>query len=508
MSDAVTLDRISKIVGYKLTKGDFRVSSPNLPQRIAILAEANTANQTQALADEAGRELTTSQQAGELYGYGSPMHQIMRILRPINGGGLQIPIIAYPQEEADSATAKTITITPSGTATQSGTHQIVINGRNGVDGGSYDLNIVSGETAAQIAVKIEDIVNNVLGAPVTANEDTGVTTLTAKWSGLTSNLINVSINTGEVSLGITYAIANGTSGAGTPSVVPALSAFNENWNTIVINSYGFVSATLNELEAYNGKADNTNPTGRWQGEVFKPFIAISGTVLSDETALKALTSGRLNEMTIATAVAPNSKGLPLEAATNVAYLFAQKAQNTPHLDIQSDIYPDMPTPEIIGDLSDKDVRDRVVKAGCSTVELSGGKYKVVDFVTTYHPVGEVPPQFRYPRNINIDWNIRYGYLLKEATNVMDHVIAGDNDVVTASKVVKPKQWIQILQNYAEDLARRALITDVPFMQNSITVEVSSINPDRLETFFRYKRTGTARISSTTAEAGFNFGTNN
>jgi hypothetical protein len=46
------------------------------------------------------------------------------------------------------------------------------------------------------------------------------------------------------------------------------------------------------------------------------------------------------------------------------------------------------------------------------------------------------------------------------------------------------------------------------MQNSITVEVSSINPDRLETFFRYKRTGTARISSTTAEAGFNFGTNN
>ena len=44
------------------------------------------------------------------------------------------------------------------------------------------------------------------------------------------------------------------------------------------------------------------------------------------------------------------------------------------------------------------------------------------------------------------------------------------------------------------------------MQKSITVGLSTLNPDRLETFFKYKRTGVARISSTTAQAGFNFGT--
>ena len=43
------------------------------------------------------------------------------------------------------------------------------------------------------------------------------------------------------------------------------------------------------------------------------------------------------------------------------------------------------------------------------------------------------------------------------------------------------------------------------MTDSLLVELSSSNPDRLETSFRYKRTGFLRISSTTMEAGFNFG---
>jgi hypothetical protein len=54
--------------------------------RIAILAEANTANQSGLETD--GTEITTAQAAGELYGYGSPIYHIMRILRPISGGGI------------------------------------------------------------------------------------------------------------------------------------------------------------------------------------------------------------------------------------------------------------------------------------------------------------------------------------------------------------------------------------------------------------------------------------
>ena len=105
----------------------------------------------------------------------------------------------------------------------------------------------------------------------------------------------------------------------------------------------------------------------------------------------------------------------------------------------------------------------------------------------------------------IDFNVKFGYVLLEETNVVDHAIAEDNDVVSASKVIKPKQWIAILNSYAEGLAKRALISEPAFMQDSINVGLSSSNPDRLETFFRYKRSSFARILATTAEAGFNFG---
>jgi phytoene dehydrogenase-like protein len=106
----------------------------------------------------------------------------------------------------------------------------------------------------------------------------------------------------------------------------------------------------------------------------------------------------------------------------------------------------------------------------------------------------------------IDLNVRFGYYVLEQINVVDHVIASNNDTVSVSNVIKPKQWVQILNSYATQLGQKALIVDVPFMQDSIVVGLSTQNPDRLETFFKYKRSGVARISSTTAQAGFNFGT--
>jgi hypothetical protein len=186
-------------------------------------------------------------------------------------------------------------------------------------------------------------------------------------------------------------------------------------------------------------------------------------------------------------------------------LFAYQTQNNPHLDVSGQSYTDMPTPTAIGAMAAYSERDAIVKKGCSTVDLINGKFYVQDFVTSYHPVGEIPPQFRYCRNIMIDLNIRYAYYLLEQIHVVDHAIAANDDTVTVSNVIKPKQWKQIVNNLATNLAQRALIVDVPFMQNSIEVDLSTSNPDRLETFFRYKRSGYARVASTTAEAGFNFG---
>lgn len=500
-SDAVGSERVSKITGYKITKGDFSESSPNLPQRLLVIGEANNANQATLNTDK--WTFTTLQKVGERYGYGSPIHLMMRILKGSNSPLGGIPVDIIPQEEAAGATSKQIEITLTGTATGNGTHFVKVAGRNQIDGASYAININTGDTGADIYAKIEDAVNNALSSPVTATSDEYSAVVETKWKGLTAEELSIEIDTNDKDLGIEYTVTSLASGSGTPTVTSALNQIGSIWNTLVVNGYGAVDAIMDELEAFNGVADPDTPTGRYAATVMKPFVAITGSIADDPSSITSL---RRDEMTISIAPAPLSSGFSFEAAANMAALRARVSQDTPHLDVTGKTYFDMPTPTSIGSMDDQNERDRIVKLGCSTVLLKSGKYEIVDSVTTYRPEGEEPPQYRHVRSLVQDQNIYYGYYLLELSNVVDHAIANDNDVVTASKVVKPKQWKAVLSKYFESLVERALIVDAPFSKNSLEVGISTTNPDRFETFFRYKRSGYARVVSTTAEAGFNFGT--
>lgn len=503
ISDAVSTAAKSRIVGYKLTKGDFREGSPNLPQRISVFGQANTANQPSL--DTSAYQITTAQQAGDRYGYGSAIHMAARILLPKGGGGVSsIPVFVHPQEAAAGATSKILEITPTGVATSNGTHTLVVAGRENIDAVFYNINIQKDDTTADITGKIADAINAVLSCPMTATTDDYTAQLESKWKDESADKLNVSINTNGDDLGITYAVDEIQAASGVPSIADSLEQIGNNWVTIVCNLYENTQI-LTAFELFNGVANPVNPTGRFVGIVMKPLVAIFGNV--DENP-SAITDARLNEMTNALAPAPLSKGLPLEAAANMTVLHATISQDTPHLDVAGQTYPDMPTPVSIGAMSDYITRDAIVKKGCSTVDLIGGQYVIQDFVSTYHKLGEEPPQFAYCRNLMIDNNVRYSYFLQEQINVVDHAIADDDAIVSASKVVKPKGWKQVLsgKSFAEDLAKRCLIVDVNFTKASIRVGLSTSNPDRLETAFRYKRSGFARILSTTAEAGFNFGT--
>jgi phage tail sheath gpL-like len=501
-SSAVTTDRISRIVGYVIKKGNFSEVSPNLPQRIAILGEANDANQ--ASLSLLPQQITSAQQAAQIFGAGSPIHIISRILFPYSGDGIGgIPVYVYPQAKAVGSTYKVMKVLPVGVATANTTHYLVVAGREGLDAQYYAINIVAGDTTDVISVKIANAVNAVYGCPFMAGADAYEAILTSRWSGLTANGLSLSVDTNGNTAGISYTITTTQTGSGTPDIAGALNQFNNDWNTIVVNSYGTISSIMTSLEQFNGIPDPTTPTGRYAGIILKPFIAITGSVADDPSSV---TDTRLNDVTIAIAPAPASAGLAMEAAANMTLLFALQAQNSPHLDVSGQSYPDMPVPASIGSMAAYNSRDVIVKKGCSTVMLNAGKYQIQDFVTTYHPVGENPPQFRYCSNLNIDWNVRFQYYLKEQIFVIDHAIVSDDDIVTQDNVIQPKTWKAEVDQLADDLAKKAIITDAKFMQDSISVNIGLTNPDRLETFFRYKRRGIARISSTTAEAGFNFGT--
>ena len=502
ISTAVGLERKSRVSGYKIKKGVFNTNYANLPQAIVILGQANAANQ--ATLNTIKKEITSSQEAGETYGYGSPIHQIMRILRPINSAGVGgIPTIVMPQADADGATQTSVELTVTGTATKNTTHTLVVNGRISVDFQNYSFTVNEGDTPTEIASKIADSINGVLFSPVSATSAAGVVTLTTKWKGATSSEINVSFDDYGDNAGITYAETNFTAGAGNVDLQSAFDQLGIDWFTCVINPY---IDKLGEIEQFNGVPFGVEPTGNYSPLVFKPFVSFFGSTESDKDDLALITddNSRIEQVTNVLCPAPNSEGFPWEAAANVCRVFSRIAQDTPHLDVNNKDYPDMPVPAsgLIGDMSDYNNRDFLVRKGCSTVTLEKSAYRIQDLVTTYHPEGENPLQFAYPRNLNLDWNIKDEYTILEKVNVRDHVLVDDDQVTDAEKSVKPKQWQAVLVDFFDDLAVRALIREPRFSKDSLRVAISESNRDRFDTFFRYKRTGIARIESTDVEAGF------
>ncbi len=506
ISTAVGLDRISRVSGYNVKRGVFTTSTQNLPQIIAIFAEANSAAGNQAKVQASNRlEVTSAVEAGQAFGFGSPIHRIVSILRPTTGDGVGgIPTIVFPQLSDVGATATEREWTVVGTATSNATHTVIINGRTDLDFKQYSFAVKIGDTPTVIANKIKNAINGVLSAPCTAVNTLGVVTATTKWKGATSAEFNMSISYGSNAAGLSYSETDSTDGAGDVDLAGAFDLFGEDWYTMIINSYG--ESQLAALEQFNGIPNDINPTGRYSGLNFKPLCAYFGSTLSDKDDLSAITNDadRISEVTNVLCPAPNSLGFTWEAAANMVALASVVYQNAPNLDVNNLAYPDMPIPlnGNIGDMKDYNNRDLLVKNGCSTVVLKNGAYVVQDLVNTYHPEGEIPLQYNYPRNLNIDWNMADSYKTFEKLYLQDKTLVADGQLVDVAGCIKPSEWKGLVYELFDNIAEKALINDPEFSKASMVVNISTLNPNRFETTFKYKRTGIARIESTTASAGF------
>jgi phage tail sheath gpL-like len=505
-STAIQQDAISPVLGYKLKKANFRTETPDLPQRIVLFGQGNTADQSGF--DETHFPFTTAKEVGDRFGYGSELYLMARILRPVNANRLGgIETIIMPQLEAGGATAGIykLGITVASTVTANVKHVLYVNGRDRVDGSSYIVDLKIGDDQATVQQKFVDAIANVLGSPVTAAINVGDVDFTTKWKGATAKL-NIRVDVGKNAAGVVYAETSNVAGTGDPDLTNTLANFGDEWNTIVINPYG--STQLTALEDHNGVPDPDNPTGRYQAEIFKPYVALFGSLESTTANILAITdiAARKSQVTNVLCPAPNSEGFEFEAAANMCVTCAKIFDETPHLGNLKQSYPDMPIPadNDIGDFSEFPNRDLMAKGGSSTVLLAAGQYQVMDFLTTYHPEGEVPAKFNEVRDLNVNWNIAFGWKIKQETDIQGKVIVGDDQQVNVDDTVSPKQGKQLIFSYADDIARKAFIADTDFTKESTVVNVNENNPARLDTFFRTKITSVAKQVSSDVEFDFNF----
>lgn len=504
ISTAVDLNRVSAIVGYEIQATLEGIAAGNLPQRIGVLAEANTANQAGL---PASLNFTTAKEVGDIMGYGSPAYHIARILRPLSGdllGG--IPTVIYPVDEAGGGAASTSTITVTGTATKTVTHKLKINGRDQIDGTPYTFVIEKDDTPTLVAAKIQDAINAVLGTPGIAVAALGVCTVTSKWKGVSSVELNIEVDALGDLAGLTYAVVD-VAGTGLPTITAALAALGEDWTTLLINGIASDSTILDALEATNGNPNDK--TGRYEPTVFKPFVALFGDNATDTLAeATAITDARKAEVTNSLCPAPASTAFSFEAPANVAFIYAKLSQDEPQSDPIYRLYPDMPAAEDIAEFADPTKRDQIVKIGCSTVKINSSKYQIVDLVTTYHPDEEpdTATLFRWVRDlVGIDWNIKYSYALLEEIFVVGKTIIPSGVTTSAANTISPERWKAQINGLADGLQDRALIADAAFMKASIAVQIGESNPNRFETTFKAQRTGTARVLSTTNQTLFKFG---
>lgn len=505
ISTSIDENRVSAIVGYAIEPSLDGVKAGNLPQRIGVFAEANALNQVGL---PASINFTEAKEVADICGYGSPAYHIARILRPVSGDVLGgIPTVIYPIEQAVAGTAKVLTTTVTGTATATVEHEMIISGRNQVDGASYKYVVEKDDTPTLIAAKMKDAANIVLGCPGIGTSLVADFVLTGKWKGATNNEMNITINTNGNSAGLTYAVVITSAAAGTPTIADALVAIGEKWDTLLVNGIGSDSSILDALEVFNGNPNDKD--GRYLPSVFKPLVAYFGdNSITTVAGITAITDARKDENTNKHSPAPNSTGFSFEAAANDVMVYAPVAQSTPHRDIVGLTYPDMPTAEDIGDYASPTKREQMVRVGGATVKVNNNKYEIVDPITTYHPTSEPATStfFRFVRDIvGVDWNVKYSYALQEEIHVVGKTIIPDTSSSQVVGTISAKRWKGILFGLADDLEARALIADAAFMKTSIQAQQGTTNTNRFETAFSTQRTGIARVNSTSNKILFKFG---
>jgi len=223
----------------------------NSAQQILIVGAYNPANGTATAAALTENVPNNDGAINTLFGAKSHIASVARNVRKMNGIN-KVDAIAI--DATSLTTASTATVTVAGTATASGSFDLVV--------GSYKdhkltINVASGATATVIGDAIDTAIAADTSLQVTSSNSSGTVTLTASDKGLTGDVIPLEIVGGSSVAGVTAVVTTGfASGAGDLATAGLFDVIgNERYQTIVYPSTSDVSILTDLLDA-RWNADN------------------------------------------------------------------------------------------------------------------------------------------------------------------------------------------------------------------------------------------------------------
>lgn len=438
--------------------------------------------------------LTSSQQAGETYGFGSPIHLATRQLLPPNGDGIgTIPLTVYPLiADPPSAGAPSLgDITPTGTQVGSATYVVAINGIE-----SAPFTIVDGEAGTDLEARIATAVNAEPNMPMTAVAGTDIVNLISKWQGLSANDLTLEVIGPDN--GITFAFTQPAGGLDSPDVATALANIIGVWETLIVNCLQFDNTTL--LDEYQ-----TWGEGRWDSIVKKPAIVITGANETDVTNITAVTDARKTDRINGLAVGYGSKSMPFQIAARAVARIAVVADGNPPLDYGGQGLTGVFPGDDADQLAYVDLNTSVL-LGASTSNVVDGVLSILDTIMMYHPDGENPPAYRYAVDIVKIQNI---------IHALDNIFTADewngaplipSDQATVNPAARsPKDAIAAVNTMIDDLALQAILSDPESAKAQTTAVINGSNPKRLDVGLTVQLSGNTNVIAITFNFGFFFG---
>jgi phage tail sheath gpL-like len=498
----VDASAIARVVGITSEFRDLRAGNVQyLPQRIAVVAQGATASAGYSMAKWTA---TSANDAGARYGYGSPIHLILRELLPVSGDGIgTIPVDVFPLEDHASGVAADGSVTPSGTATKTATYYARLGGVL-----SEPFSVASGSVvAATVIAAMITAINAVPHMPVIASDGTTELTLTSKWEGESALDITIEILDGNLEKltsgsadgnGVIMTIVAMANGATNPTIDDAIALIGNVWETMLINGLNpDDTAALGTLQTWG--------EGRWGTLVHKPCVAFTGwTGYGTPTVAAAITipDARKTDYINCQLVAPGSPNLPCVVAARQVARIAKIAQNNPPTDYGMQIASGL-VPGDDGDQWTYTERDQALKGGSSTVEVNDSVVYLGDVVTMYHPDGEVPPAYRYVVDIVKIANIAYNLgLIFASTEWAAAPLIPDSQATVNPNARRPMDAKAAVNGLIDNLALQAIISDPDTAKAATVCVIDSQNPKRLNVTMKVALSGNTNIKDIILQWGF------